>query len=200
MVLPTQHLLLIPGRSLHSSPWKNGGGSTREIMIYPEHSDVQHFDWRVSIAAVEQEGSFSQFPDIDRHIMLLSGTSMVLHSDTTQHTLLPYQPYSFPGETSIYATLPHGSTTDFNLMVRRDRAQGTLQAWTEPYSGLLEAGHTLLHCAVGAHEIILGHASHRLEAGDTLWIRQPHEHQQVLKVQPQSTGNCLVYTHIHSLT
>lgn len=200
MVLPTQDLLLIPGRSLHSSPWKNGGGSTREIMIYPEHSDFQHFDWRISIAEVAQEGDFSLFPHVDRHIMLLSGSSMVLHSGNDAHTLLPYQPHRFTGETAIYATLPHGPTTDLNLMVRRDRAQGVLEAWTEPHSGLLEAGHTLLHCAVGAHEVILGHASHHLQAGDTLWIQQSHEHHQVLKVQPQSAGNCLVYAHIHSLT
>ncbi|HZF82215.1 MAG TPA: HutD family protein, partial [Burkholderiaceae bacterium] len=31
------------------SPWKNGGGSTREILCWPPGADMHGFDWRVSV-------------------------------------------------------------------------------------------------------------------------------------------------------
>ncbi len=199
MVSASQNLRLIPGRGLQISPWKNGAGNTREILIYPEHSALTDFDWRLSIATVEQEGEFSVFPDIDRHIMLLDGECMVLHGETQEQVLLPYQAYAFRGEQAIRASLPQGSTTDVNLMLRRGRAQGELQAWTAPHSGLLEAGHTLLHSYAGTHEVILGHSTHHLEQGDTLWLQQAQAHQHILRVQPYSAQNCLIYAHIQTL-
>ena len=37
-------------------PWKNGGGETTEIAVFPEHAGLSDFDWRVSMARVDGDG------------------------------------------------------------------------------------------------------------------------------------------------
>src|SRR3954453_19828990 len=61
-------------------PWKNGGGSTTELAIFPNDSTVSgdRFLWRVSIADVIVDGPFSRFAGYDRHIMMIEGSGMFL--------------------------------------------------------------------------------------------------------------------------
>ena len=40
-------------------PWKNGGGLTQEICRYPIAEEV--FDWRISMASLNNSGDFSFF-------------------------------------------------------------------------------------------------------------------------------------------
>lgn len=61
--------------------------------VEPEAS----FDWRVSVAAVDAEGSFSTFPGIDRLITLVEGKGMVLTVDGTPHPVGPLSPFVFSG-------------------------------------------------------------------------------------------------------
>ncbi len=51
-------------------PWKNGGGTTREIARFPPNQEYYLF--RVSNAEVKSNGPFSVFPRYDRILMLLS--------------------------------------------------------------------------------------------------------------------------------
>ena len=39
-------------------PWKNGGGSTREIACGPAGAGMDGFDWRASIATIAAPGPF----------------------------------------------------------------------------------------------------------------------------------------------
>ena len=43
------------------APWRNGGGSTRELLLWPEAHD-----WvlRVSVARIAQDGDFSAWPSL----------------------------------------------------------------------------------------------------------------------------------------
>ena len=43
---------------LRASPWKNGGGVTREIACHPPNANMQNFDWRISIAHIASDGDF----------------------------------------------------------------------------------------------------------------------------------------------
>ena len=43
--------------TITASPWKNGGGVTREVAKSPSQAPF----WRLSIANVDQEGPFSSF-------------------------------------------------------------------------------------------------------------------------------------------
>ena len=104
-----------------SRPWKNGGGTTRDILVSPPGTSLDEFDWRVSLAQVDRDGPFSRFDNVDRTLVLLSG-AMTLHEPDRRIELVRGEPVQFPGERSIEATLNGGPTVDFNVMTRRGRA------------------------------------------------------------------------------
>lgn len=108
--------------AISPTPWKNGGGTTLELLCSPPGATLADFDWRVSIATVAASGPFSRFPGIDRTIVLLSGEGMHLRSadGSIDHPLIePGIPFSFPGEAPVEASLVGGVSRDFNLMTRR---------------------------------------------------------------------------------
>jgi uncharacterized protein len=109
-------------------PWKNGGGSTAEIARHPTAQDP--FIWRISIAQVATSGPFSRFDGYDRHILMLKGKGMKLDAGPQGVLALdqPFTPQSFPGEWAIEGILHDGPVEDFNLMIARDGATGSLQA------------------------------------------------------------------------
>lgn len=167
---------LIPGASLTPSPWKNGGGVTREIAAHPAGAGLDRFIWRLSLADVARPGPFSRFAGIDRVLVLLSGKGMVLdQGDGTAHTLAqPLDRLAFVGETPIDARLIDGATRDFNLMVRRDAAQGQLDVWQGAGTHRLDGDVAVLHCAHGPLTVRLGDAEPiELEAEDTLCVDAP---------------------------
>ncbi|MEX3764187.1 HutD family protein [Paraburkholderia phenoliruptrix] len=193
---------LIRAAELVASPWKNGGGVTREVAAHPADAGLDAFVWRVSVADVAQAGPFSRFAGIDRTLVLLSGAGMLLdeaQSDNAVKTHALTRPLDiarFAGEARIDARLVDGPTRDFNLMVRRGAARGELEVWrqtqqvqkvqqsTQPQSErTLSADVALLYCASGALTVTLGDARanaradaqrHDLQTGDTLRIDAPN--------------------------
>ena len=111
-------------------PWKNGGGVTTEIAIYPEGTGISGagFTWRVSIADVAVDGPFSRFPGYDRHIMTIAGNGMKLEAAGCGAIDLSwwFVPQEFSGDWDVEGRLIDGPVRDFNLMVARERAEGTL--------------------------------------------------------------------------
>lgn len=107
-------------------PWKNSRGATTEIIASPP--GMQTFDWRVSIATVNEDGPFSQFSGYDRNIMVLSGNGMSLEINGDRQVDLPTsQPFAFSGDATTTARLIDGPVIDFNLMVRRGYGAGSLR-------------------------------------------------------------------------
>lgn len=107
---------------LSPTPWKNGGGVTREIVCCPAGAGMGDFDWRVSIASIAADGPFSAFPGMDRVIVLLDGSGVRLRSrdGRVDHRLdTPLAPFAFAGELPIDCSLLAGPTSDFNVMTRR---------------------------------------------------------------------------------
>ncbi len=134
--------------SLAATPWKNGGGTTREIVRVPAGADLDAFDWRVSIAELTTDGSFSSFPGIDRVIALLEGAGVHMRSrdGAVDHRLTtPLAPFAFSGDQPIDATLIVGQSRDFNVMTRRSHVRATVRVLRgaerlpESESGLLFA-------------------------------------------------------------
>jgi environmental stress-induced protein Ves len=115
--------VLIPFAGLSAVPWKNGGGSTTQIAIEPPDAGFDEFDWRISLATIAEDGAFSAFPGIDRTLALVEGNGVTLDIDGQRRVLLcEDEPVvSFAGESSVYAKLNRGPTTDFNVMTRRTR-------------------------------------------------------------------------------
>ena len=109
-----------------SRPWKNGGGTTRDILVSPPGAALDDFDWRLSLAQVDRDGPFSRFDNVDRTLVLLSG-AMTLHEPDRRIELVRGEPVEFPGERTIEATLNGGATLDFNVMTRRGRMQHTVR-------------------------------------------------------------------------
>lgn len=113
-------------------PWKNGGGITRELARHPENDP---FHWRLSVAEVASDGPFSEFPGVDRLIALIDGAGMDLKF-VDEAVSVPLRPplgwHRFAGESTVYATLPAGPTTDLNLMWRRDLYDASLRVLEAP--------------------------------------------------------------------
>jgi hypothetical protein len=169
-------ITVIRGAGLVASPWKNGGGVTREVAAFPEGAALDAFVWRVSVADVAQAGPFSRFAGIDRTLALLSGAGMLLdEAEGVTHALRePLDIARFAGETAIDARLVNGATRDFNLMVRRGAATGDVAVWRDDTRATLDADAVLLFCAQGELQVTLapGQDAHAttLAANDTLRI------------------------------
>lgn len=125
---------IIPANEYRRERWRNGLGWTRQI-----HADINpttdDWDWRLSIAEIEQDAPFSTFPGVDRVLVLLSGNGLRLRFDDGQtHELQPpHQQFRFAGERAVTGELVDGTTHDFNLMWRRDRVDARL--WHRPLVG-----------------------------------------------------------------
>jgi environmental stress-induced protein Ves len=114
--------MLIPYASLSQVPWKNGGGSTTQIAVFPPDAGFEDFDWRVSLATIAEDGAFSEFPGVERTLALVEGHGMTLEIDGETMLLSKADPVvAFDGESRVMATLSRGPSTDLNVMTRLDR-------------------------------------------------------------------------------
>jgi len=155
---------LIRGADLVASPWKNGGGITREVAAHA-HA------WRASIADIDRPGLFSRFDGIDRVLVLLDGAGLMLDGPAVMQ---PFDVASFAGETAIDARLVDGPVRVFNLMTHRGAARVSVDAWCAPAACVVDADTVLLHCARGALDVSVLRARFALAAGDTLRIDAAH--------------------------
>ena len=123
---------VLPAHLYRRERWKNQRGWTREIARSPAQDE---WNWRLSIAEIEEDAPFSRFDGIDRELVLLSGNGLRLRFDdeTVEELLPPHDRVRFAGERSVQGELVDGPTQDFNLMWRRD-ALGA-QLWHRPLVG-----------------------------------------------------------------
>lgn len=144
---------IIQKKDLPVQAWKNGGGVTSEIVIFPKEASLADFDWRISMATVGVDGGFSEFTGIDRSLVLLAGQGLALQfADQAPLQLMPRdEPLRFAGEARVDARLLQGEVLDFNVMTRRDHYRHRLQQQVfnqpEAWSFSVEAG--LLFLAEG---------------------------------------------------
>lgn len=140
---------------LPASPWKNGGGVTREIACHPPSANMQDFDWRISIAHIARDGDFSVFAGLDRVITLLEGGGVHLSSTdgSVLHALdTPLQPFAFSGDAAVHGRLLNGDCHDFNVMTRRGVCQAEVRVLRRDET-LLPAPAGLLMAMRGAWRV-----------------------------------------------
>jgi len=102
-------------------PWKNGGGLTREIAVYPASASTEDFLWRVSVAKIERPGPFSQFPNVRRRLMLLNGNGVLFQfADRSVMLTDSAQTMEFSGEDDLYCSPVDGACLVMNVMTRSD--------------------------------------------------------------------------------
>ncbi len=123
------HPILLPAASRIASPWKNGGGVTSEVAVFPAGATMDDFLWRVSIAEVAEAGAFSRFPMVDRVLAVLEGSLSLTIAGENGPALLSSTTgaHAFPGDIDAHGAPLGGPVRDLNVMVRR----GTWQASTE---------------------------------------------------------------------
>lgn len=114
-------IVILRAAGYRAIPWRNGGGTTREIAVEPTASG---FAWRLTLASITRAGPFSSFPDTDRYLMLADGKGLDLAIEGlgTRH-LAPGDSLRFPGEAAVQARLDHGPCRVLNLMVDRRAAR-----------------------------------------------------------------------------
>lgn len=152
--------------------WKNGAGWTRQVHAEPRADGEPGWDWRVSIAEIEQDAPFSAFPGVDRELVLLQGKGLRLRfEDGESHTLLPpHDRLRFAGERPVVGEPVDGQTTDFNLMWRRDAIDARL--WHRPLVGsvavFVDPGETwIVHLLAGSADFQRDDGLSSMLAGDT---------------------------------
>lgn len=101
-------------------PWKNGGGVTMEVAVFPPSAGFDDFGWRVSIAQINRGGPFSIFPGVDRELGMLEGrVSLNIAEQSAIDLSHDAGPVRFAGDVPTSAELVGESATDLNVMTRR---------------------------------------------------------------------------------
>jgi environmental stress-induced protein Ves len=125
---------IIPPAQFNTSLWKNGQGKTTELAI-SEHSSIDNFNWRLSIATISNDGLFSKFIGYNRQHVVLSGNGILLKhqnlakkkSEDRLPQLLNFA--SFSGDNTTFGELINGPITAFNLMYKPTLMHCELQTY-----------------------------------------------------------------------
>lgn len=123
--------------------WKNGRGQTTELLAWPR---PEAYEWRLSMAPVNEDGAFSDFAGFQRTLILLRGNGLHLTHDANDTQVLRqrFDIARFDGGARTFAQLEDGPILDFNLMVRTP-------AWS-----------STVHVIRGEDQRLLPHADHLL--------------------------------------
>jgi environmental stress-induced protein Ves len=96
-------------------PWRNGGGQTRELLLWPENTSAWRL--RISLASVTRSGPFSLYPGVQRWFSVVEGNGVALRVGGNEYRLnVASAPFQFSGDTPVHCDLVDGSTSDLNLM------------------------------------------------------------------------------------
>ncbi len=157
--------------------WKNLRGWTREIVRAPDRDD---WDWRLSIAEIEQDAPFSIFPGVERELVLVRGNGLRLRFEDGETRVLnpPHERLRFAGERAVSGELLDGPTHDFNLMWRRDAiaAELLLRPLVGPMLFFTEPGTSwAIHLLAGQARFDRASDLPALWAGDTALLTDDTE-------------------------
>lgn len=130
-----------PIESVAPEAWRNGGGTTRTLARSGDR-------WRVSLASIERDGPYSQFPGIARASLVVSGDGITLTSDEAVVPLRPSIVETYDGDVAWHATLVSGPCAALNVMTAKGRYRTTVRLVDEPL--IVCAGCTAIIVALGA--------------------------------------------------
>jgi hypothetical protein len=163
--------------------WRNGGGSTRELLAWPR---ADAWRLRVSVADVEADGPFSSFPGVERWFAVLDGHGVELTVGGTAHRLAAGSaPLHFSGEAPATCRLLDGPTRDLNLMLRGVRGGMFAAAAGQPWRP--RAAQCGLFAAV-AGRCVAG-AARQVPARSLLWFDKAPD---ALAFEPADPGAAIV--------
>ena len=98
--------------------WRNGGGMTRELLVWPAAPDSQAWRVRISVADIGRDGPFSPYPGVTRCFCVLQGDGVELVIGGRSCLLRPGDaPIAFDGAVPVHAKVVGPQSRDLNLMV-----------------------------------------------------------------------------------
>ena len=153
------------------------GGTTTQLAIAPKGALYANRDflWRVSSATVEaDESDFTVLNDYERVISTVRGEMTLRHNGGEELTLRPGDIHAFDGADNTHSA---GRCTDFNLMLRKGRAEGNMCVLhadkTCDASLCCESGAvTLLYCVSGEYTVRCSKQETALAAGEAALVEQ----------------------------
>ena len=158
----------IPPQAQTPLRWRNGLGSTREIVRAGPEDD---FLWRASMARVDASAPFSAFPGYQRWSCLLDGGPLVLaFADGTRLPLEPrMRAHAYPGHPAPLGVLDGEFAIVFNVMAARSGVE--VQVLPRPLVGsmlLFDQSHVewLIYLISGDATLRIGEQRH--------WLGEQH--------------------------
>lgn len=123
----------LPAYEHRRERWRNGLGWSRRIAAWPDDGDA--WQWRLSIAEVEQPVPWSAYPGIEREQVLLEGDGLRLHfgDGRVRELLPPFGRARYPGDEPVTGEPLGGRAIVLNLMWRPGGLQAEL--WRRPLVG-----------------------------------------------------------------
>nr|WP_243853547.1 HutD family protein [Sphingopyxis panaciterrae] len=161
----------MPAAERIARPWRNGGGVTRDVAVFPPGAGDGDFVWRASIATIDTAGPFSAFPGVDRLLLPLAGAlSLTIDRDSARR-LQPGDPaFAFPGEAAVTGAPVGGACTVLNIMARRGLVRTQVEHGTQIRASadhmLLLATEQTAVCLGGERFDLAPHDALLLGAGD----------------------------------
>ena len=172
------------------SAWS--GGTTTQLAIAPEGARYadRSFLWRVSSAGVElEESEFTALPAYWRLLATLEGEIALRHDGGEPLRLRPLEVHGFDG---AWATRSVGRCRDFNLMLRKGRAEGEMEPLPLEESRPLPAdprgGEQLLFCVRGRCRVESREDEAFLQPGESLLTAA----ERPLLLEPEAPGTVLM--------
>jgi environmental stress-induced protein Ves len=184
-------LKIIRASDCLTTPWKNGGGSTTEIIAAPQGASLDTFDWRISMAWVASDGPFSDFFGIDRTLAVIKGSGLVLMiGNNAPVTVEPgSDPIRFPGDIPTSVRLVAGEITDLNVMTRRGRFSHRLMCVREPASCNFDGHDIAVVLALdGSATVTSKQKPATLDDGDAAILL--HERDTCFRIAPAAASDC----------
>lgn len=109
---------IIQANSVVPQAWRNGGGETRELIVWPLGESP--WQMRISLADIESNGPFSPFQKVMRWFTVVEGPGVRLRFANEEKLMTSTSaPLCFAGGAPPDCELINGSTRDLNLMIRR---------------------------------------------------------------------------------
>ncbi len=167
-IMPIHHILK---KDICAEVWQ--GGLTYQSFIFPETCQYQHKDFlfRISSATIELDQSiFTTFTGYSRYLCMLDN-HIDISINHQRYALKPLDLIFFKSDDQV---ISYGRGTDFNLMLRQDIAEHTVQVWqgathlTTQFSVIYAYQQTTLS---------LNQCAYTLHCGDVMVIEQQSNQQ-----------------------
>jgi uncharacterized protein len=157
---------LIRADDVAPQAWRNGGGTTRELLAWPGAEDWRA---RVSVADIACDGPFSVYAGVRRWFAVLKGAGVELTIDGEARQITRNDaPCDFAGDATTHCRLLDGPTRDLNLMLRA--ASGGLRLVDDGLPWQPQAAQCGLFSAVAGHCRADDHDAIALPAYALLWF------------------------------